>query len=950
MPMPNGNGVKRRMATKLEELQILITAKTAGLRQGLAEVKQRLGETDREVKRTTSSVTKTIKSIPSPKIKTRELSKGLADVDLKVKRTTTSVTKSLSSITKTMDAAGSTISTIRGAKGVGGAVSSLKSLVPVAGAASSSLSGLGSSAAGAGTALGATAAGVGLVIAALGIAAVGIGKASQEAVKFESALGRVNMQLKGNTRGYMEWATSMGLAKSTAADMGATYSVLLSSFTADNSKLAEQTKQMVQTTRVVASATGRTIQDTTERIRSGLLGNTEAIEDLGIFVNVSMIESTKAFKQFANGKSWEQLNFKVQQQIRLAAIMEQAYDRYGNTLQAYVMTKQTMLSEQLKDIKLNLSQAFLPIWEVILPALSDLATAVAYITEQLARFSYWMAGKDYEKATMGLNNQTTAATGAAGSYDDLNKSAKDAQKTIAGFDRLNVLNGGNGGTGKGNGGSGGGGGLPTPSGGNKKPAWEVPDLAAAFSKRYRIEFDPPNPPDAGAGGVATAVDGTINSLIANTKAKLGQMWADIQAQTQVAQTLVTGQWSNWLNGLLAILPGFTGAASGQWGALWTGLQAQTSQGATAVQGGIGSMVAAIIGQLQQARVGITAEWQLTLDTMQAKLNEYRPYLEYGLSLIGTALTNLRMPLATLRTDWHTTFDTMQVQLNKYRPYLEYGLSLLSLSLLSPIPSLIDLGSAWELGLSAMYSTAGRYLDGIVDKINAVVSAFQNMTQMLGGFVSGISNGLSNAANTVKSTVSSAASGVKDWATASLPSVSGLGSLFSSLFSGENFKNMGDYIGKEAQNPGNQVIAGVAGSALTGGALSGLGAASKLGQAGQSIKKLFEALKDFGIAVPAFANGAMVYGPTMAMVGDNKRAVSDPEVVSPLSTLNSMIAANINLQPVVEALYLLIDSVENQETTMEMDGDKVARILRNKIRAEDSRIGRAGVTIGGVPVG
>ena len=36
---------------------------------------------------------------------------------------------------------------------------------------------------------------------------------------------------------------------------------------------------------------------------------TEAIE-VGVYTQISMIESTEAFKKFANGKSWNQIDFK----------------------------------------------------------------------------------------------------------------------------------------------------------------------------------------------------------------------------------------------------------------------------------------------------------------------------------------------------------------------------------------------------------------------------------------------------------------------------------------------------------------------------------------------------------------------------------------------------------------------------------------------------------------
>jgi tape measure domain-containing protein len=46
-----------------------------------------------------------------------------------------------------------------------------------------------------------------------------------------------------------------------------------------------------------------------------------------------------------------------------------------------------------------------------------------------------------------------------------------------------------------------------------------------------------------------------------------------------------------------------------------------------------------------------------------------------------------------------------------------------------------------------------------------------------------------------------------------------------------------------------------------------------------------------IGVPALANGGVAYGPTMAMIGDNKNAAIDPEVVAPLSKLRDMMGGN-----------------------------------------------------------
>jgi len=41
-------------------------------------------------------------------------------------------------------------------------------------------------------------------------------------------------------------------------------------------------------------------------------------------------------------------------------------------------------------------------------------------------------------------------------------------------------------------------------------------------------------------------------------------------------------------------------------------------------------------------------------------------------------------------------------------------------------------------------------------------------------------------------------------------------------------------------------------------------------------------------IPALKDGGLAFGPTLAMVGDNKNASADPEVIAPLSKLKDML--------------------------------------------------------------
>jgi len=74
-------------------------------------------------------------------------------------------------------------------------------------------------------------------------------------------------------------------------------------------------------------------------------------------------------------------------------------------------------------------------------------------------------------------------------------------------------------------------------------------------------------------------------------------------------------------------------------------------------------------------------------------------------------------------------------------------------------------------------------------------------------------------------------------------------------------------------------------------------------AGIAMKALAGAVKSkISAAIPALAEGGLAFGPTLALVGDNKGASADPEVIAPLSKLSGMLQDVMkpmayNMQPV-----------------------------------------------------
>lgn len=322
---------------------------------------------------------------------------------------------------------------------------------------------------------------------------------AQTALEVSASMNQIKRQMGESSQSFLKWvndnANAMNMGVGEATNYGAVYSNLFSGFIKDTNKLSAYTAKMLQTSAVIAEGSGRSITDVMERIRSGLLGNTEAIEDLGINVNVAMIESTEAFKKFANGQSWQQLDYQTQQQIRLMAILEQATAKYGDTLSNSVNGSISLFKSLMKDAALNLGNSMLPIINAIMPVLNSFAMVLKNVTAKLAEFIALMFNK---KATVkdgaagAISNVGNAMQDAAGGADDLGNaigdagdsaggladnlgdSAKNAKKAakellgLLGFDEINILQkpkdddaggsgGGGGGGGKGGKGKGGGG-------------------------------------------------------------------------------------------------------------------------------------------------------------------------------------------------------------------------------------------------------------------------------------------------------------------------------------------------------------------------------------------------------------------------------------------------------------------------------------------------------------
>ena len=235
-------------------------------------------------------------------------------------------------------------------------------------------------------------------------------------------------------------ARALGMSKAAAASYASVYGNLFSVW-ADQKTNAELTNHYLNMTAVVASKTGRTVADVQERIRSGLLGNTEAIEDLGIFVNVKTIEITDAFQRIADGRSWEQLTAYEQSQVRTLAILEQSTKKYGTQVADTTQSVRLKFQAAYEDFKNTWGQLVNTILIPVLSTLTKIFSVATAVINTLTGNTGGILGDSSQADTTGqikdnIAESTENQKEFTGAIEETNKELK---KTLAGFDDLQIL-------------------------------------------------------------------------------------------------------------------------------------------------------------------------------------------------------------------------------------------------------------------------------------------------------------------------------------------------------------------------------------------------------------------------------------------------------------------------------------------------------------------------------
>lgn len=289
-------------------------------------------------------------------------------------------------------------------------------------------------------------AGIGAVLAGAGITA-GLGSAINDAIKFEALMGTLSVTLGRSMGDFIKWQNTvgdaMGFSKLEAAEMANNYSLRLKSIAKDEQDLFNKTTSLIKAAAIIRSKTGMSSMEISDRMRSAMNQEADGADELGVNVRVSAIQQSKAYKELANNAPWEQLSEQMKKNILYHHILDSVTTNFGDKIANNTALLKGNFVSALSDVKLAIGQAFLPIVNFVLPALTQLARSLATVIGTIASFTQSLFGKSSAKDAQATASATTAQAGAVGdlgdAYTEAGKAAEKAKRGVYGFDEVNQI-------------------------------------------------------------------------------------------------------------------------------------------------------------------------------------------------------------------------------------------------------------------------------------------------------------------------------------------------------------------------------------------------------------------------------------------------------------------------------------------------------------------------------
>lgn len=586
----------------------------------------------------------------------------------------------------------------------------------------------------------------------------------------------------------------------------------------------------------------------------------------------------------------------------------------------------------VKQIKGNLQVAFTPIVNAIMPALNTLASGLATATKAIASFISGLFGTTYKKSLE-----------AAKKVEAVGKKAKENSRFLASFDEMNVASKDESDSSSSDLSALDSEGDKTAEGIGNKIREQIKKGFALLKKQFanvKKYFDTNFAP------IFAEIGKKFAPVIEGFKSNMGKAWSDMATLAEPFKNYFTNNLTPALQtafkSIGTIASGLGDTFNLVFGQLWDNV----------IFPSLNTMITTVLPLL-------TDQWTATAEVMTTLFETVKTIFD------EVFVTGVMPILTTLQGVWSDLWITSAKLWSQYgEPMMEAIRSLITSvgdtvltvykEWIQPVIQWVcDLiKSLWDKAIKPVYVKVVAVVAKIVDCVKAV---WNFLKPFVDWFVKTLGPTIKNVLAAVKGVFDTVFTAIGDIIGGIIKTFGGLIDFITGVFSGDwnkawqgicdFFSGIWNTIWGVIKGVINLIIDGI--NMLWTGIYNAVkGIVDAIGGVAGAIGDLFGQDWHFSMPenpplIPKLAKGGLAYAPTLAMVGDNRNAGTDPEVIAPLSKLKDIIGEGGDMTEVVLLLREILEFLKglNLIAKGEVDGKTLYRLI---VRLNKENTYRTGV--------
>lgn len=233
-----------------------------------------------------------------------------------------------------------------------------------------------------------------------------------------------------------------GLSELSAKQYSSTMGAMLKSMGLADSQVLSMSQSITGLAGDMASFYNLDGDDAFNKIRAGISGETEPLKQLGINMSVANMEAFAMSQGIT--KSYKSMTQAEQALLRynyLLSVTGDAQGDFARTSDGWA-NQTRILSEQFNSLKATLGSAFIAVLTPVIKMLNWVVAKLQIAAAYFKAFVESITGVKAETSSASASvssGLTDIADGATEAGDAVEEAAKKASKSLAGFDKLNVL-------------------------------------------------------------------------------------------------------------------------------------------------------------------------------------------------------------------------------------------------------------------------------------------------------------------------------------------------------------------------------------------------------------------------------------------------------------------------------------------------------------------------------